>query len=145
MTRIKLLALTTVVALTLGTAAATAAPATLQASPKHLNFGTQIVGTQTTLTVTVTNTTSETVTIVGATLFTEGVFDWDLSQLTGNTCAQVVGTLPPGASCTAPMLFAPTAPGHYRGALLIDFQIAGVDAADSPLKIRLSGRAVSAT
>jgi hypothetical protein len=84
-------------------------------SPKQLNFGSQPVSSQTTETVTVTNTGTETVTIIGAILQGGPVFDWNQAQVDLNTCAMVVGTLAPGASCTAPILFAPTEQGHFRG------------------------------
>jgi hypothetical protein len=119
--------------------AVTASPGVLAASPKQLNFGSQPVGSQTTETVTVTNTGTETVTIIGAILQGGPVFDWNQAQVDLNTCAMVVGTLAPGASCTAPILFAPTEQGHFRGNLILEFQIGGVT--QPFLTIRLLGTA----
>lgn len=126
-----------------------AAQGTLEASPKQLRFGNQAVNTQASLTVTVTNTGSQTVNIIAASITRRGFAccftptPYRFGPLTPDDCFGSMPVLAPGASCSVAVEFAPTEPGNFQGILRIHFQIAGADAPDSPLEVITFGHARS--
>ncbi|HWZ81691.1 MAG TPA: choice-of-anchor D domain-containing protein [Terriglobales bacterium] len=101
------------------------APGTLSANPASLSFGTVQVGSNTSLSETVTNTGGVPVTISQATVTGTG---FSISGLTVPT------TLNAGQSVTFTAKFTPAAPGAVSGTLAIIS-----DASNSPLNIALSG------
>jgi hypothetical protein len=89
-------------------ASAAAAASRLSISPQRLNFGTRAVGTTTFKTVTVTNTTGESV-LVAVTGGLPDDFGWGPVDIDRDRCVFSGGEiLAPGATCEAFVRFSPT-------------------------------------
>jgi trimeric autotransporter adhesin len=110
-------------------APATAAPPVLDISPSPGHFGKQPVGTTTVQTFTITNTSSEPVTINSATIVPALAFGFTNLGCVGTTLAL-------GASCTIDVSFTPTATQWYRA----NFCVNGATGALACTK--LSGRGI---
>jgi hypothetical protein len=95
------------VAAPMTTPAAQAASRLVQVSPKHLNFGTQPVGTLTFAEVTVTNVGSTSLLVLVDAV--ELPDDFSFGNLAGSTCIALEGqVLAPGESCIAVVAFQPS-------------------------------------
>ena len=100
---VALVAVATVVALPVG---ALAAPKVLGVTPRTVNFGAKPIGTTTFKSVTVTNTSSETIA-----LDISVIKDWDdfeTGVLPGTTCTFSAQLLAPGESCVVVVRFSPS-------------------------------------
>jgi hypothetical protein len=100
---VALVAVATVVALPVS---APAAPKVLGVTPRMVNFGAKPVGTETFKSVTVTNTSSETIA-----LDISVIKDWDdfeTGVLPGTTCTGSAQLLAPGESCVVVVRFSPS-------------------------------------
>src|SRR5215469_9813923 len=92
-------------------------------SPTSLNFGNQVVGSQTTQLVVLSNATKKPVNI--ASITTTGSF------VEQNACGSMVQ---PGDQCTITVSFEPTIVGSQSGVLSVSD-----DANNSPQKVKLTG------
>ena len=103
------LALATVVALPLG---ATAATRVLGVTPRTVHFGAKPVGSVTFKSVTVTNTSSETINFD-----IDVIKDWDDFEtgVLGTTCTFSEQLLAPGESCVVVVKFTPETAGGFEG------------------------------
>jgi hypothetical protein len=89
-------------------ASAAAAASRLSVSPQRLNFGTRAVGTTTFKTVTVTNSTGESI-LVAMTGGLPDDFGWGPVDIDRDRCVFSGGEiLAPGATCEAFVRFSPT-------------------------------------
>ena len=87
--------------------AAIAAPRLVQASPRHVNFGTQPVGTLTFAQLTVTNVSSTSLLVLVDAV--ELPDDFNFGNLAGSTCIALEGqVLTAGESCVAVVGFQPS-------------------------------------
>jgi hypothetical protein len=124
------------VALLAFASAASGAKSLVKLSPSKLNFGSVPVGTQPSLSVTVTNT-SKTTTVMIAGLSATGNFAFDPAS----SCLPAGGSLQlallPGDSCVATAVFIASPAGTYTGELDINTENVGL----GPVKIPLSGKA----
>src|SRR5215211_8751399 len=118
-----------VVFLAIGVAPVTAAPPALDISPSPGHFGKQPVGTTTVQTFTITNTSSEPVTISSATIIPASAFDFANLSCLGTTLA-------PGGSCTIDVSFMPTATDWYRANFCVNSATGAVACT------KLSGRGI---
>src|SRR6185437_8195347 len=102
-------------------------PSTVSLSSGTLDFGTVLVGSSTTLPLTVTNNATSSAALNSYTTTA------DYSVAAG-TCPQPTGTLAAGASCTLQVTFAPSQGGTRTGTLSI-----ATSAAPLPLGVGLTG------
>jgi hypothetical protein len=126
---------------TVGAAPAVAAGSVLDVSPNHLRFGRQAYDTSITKTVTITNTSSESL-LVSLEAFVPD--DFSPGQL-ASTCllSYTTNVLGPGATCTHVIGFSPSRAfqGRQTGELLVRV----VDASGTVLEshtVKLSGTGV---
>jgi hypothetical protein len=108
-------------------------------TPEALNFGNQTVGGNSpVLVVTITNTGSTTLNITsGATLGGADASEFKLHR-GPDACPDASGQLPPQASCTIAVIFAPLNVGGKSAQIVVRD-----DAAGSPHAISLSGTAIA--
>ena len=106
---VALVAVATVAALPVRAPAATNV---LRVTPRRVDFGTKPAGTTTFKTVTVTNTSSETII-----LDIDVVKDWDDfgTGVEGTTCTFSDQPLAPGESCDVVVRFTPSLEGGFEG------------------------------
>ena len=107
--------------------ASTANPLTI--APASLTFGATVVGTSSTLSVQVTNTST------GAILFTGIATAGDYGA--AGSCPAAGRTLPAGESCVIQVTFSPTASGARPGTLSIS-----TSASNNPLPVPLTGTGI---
>ena len=99
-----------------------------------INFGTQPVGTTTSRSVTLTNTSSEPVHVSGMGVSSsDGAFEFDFSSDTCVAPELPDGILAPGASCSYTILFTPTHAGRNTGQ-------SDIEADGNATFLKLSGR-----
>ena len=103
------LALATVVAVPLG---ATAGTRVLGVTPRTVHFGAKPVGSVMSKNVTVTNTSSETISLT-----IDVIKDWDDFEtgVLGTTCTFSEQLLAPGESCVVVVKFTPETAGGFEG------------------------------
>ena len=109
-------------------------PSSLTLAPSSLNFGTVLVGTNSTQSVQLTNTGTSAITmgILSATTnLSAAAGDY---TVTAGSCLQAGLTLAPTTSCTVQVAFAPTQPGTITGTLSI-----ASSASTLPLVVGLTG------
>jgi hypothetical protein len=113
---------------------AVSSPSSLTLAPSSLNFGTVLVGTNSTQSVQLTNTGTSAITmgILSATTnLTAAAGDYTVAA---GSCLQPGLTLAPTTSCTVQVAFAPTQPGTITGTLSI-----ASSASTLPLVVGLTG------
>ena len=109
-------------------------PSSLTLAPSSLNFGTVLVGTNSTQSVQLTNTGTSAITmgiLSAATNLSAAAGDYTVAA---GSCLQPGLTLAPTTSCTVQVAFAPTQPGTITGTLSI-----ASSASTLPLVVALSG------
>jgi hypothetical protein len=105
-------------------------PSTLALAPPSLNFGSVLVGANSTLSVQLTNIGSNPATIVSLT----ATGDY---TVTSGTCPSTAATLAANATCAAQITFAPTQSGSRTGTLSI-----ASTATTAPLTVPLTGTGI---